>query len=101
VAFVPAAPLLYVAVVIYTLGDGLFEPAMSGLIANATEPQRQGRVQGANQSLQSVARTLAPLMAGLLYGFGAYLPYFTSAAVMIVTLLILLYFIRRLVSINT
>lgn len=97
VAFLPAAVLLYVAVIIYTLGDGLFEPAMSGLIANATEPQKQGRVQGANQSLQSIARTIAPLIAGLLYGFGAYLPYFTGAAIMMITLAIFLYFSRKLV----
>jgi DHA1 family tetracycline resistance protein-like MFS transporter len=96
VSFLPAAVLLYVAVVVYTLGDGLFEPAMSGLIANSTEPSRQGRVQGANQSLQSVARTIAPLIAGLLYGFGASLPYFTSAAIMVVTLLVFLYFMRKL-----
>lgn len=97
VAFIPGAVLLYIAVVVYTLGDGLFEPAMSGLIANATEPQKQGRVQGASQSLQSVARTIAPLIAGLLYGFGAYLPYFTSAALMTLTLIALVYFSRKLV----
>ncbi len=71
---------------------------MNGLIANATEPQKQGRVQGANQSLQSIARTLAPLIDGLLFGFGAYLPYFVSAALMVLTFGALAYFARRLLS---
>lgn len=96
VAFIPVALLLYVAVIVYTLGDGLFEPSMSGLVANSTEPQHQGRVQGANQSLQSLARTLAPILAGLLYGIGAYMPYFTSAALMAMTLFALIYFSRQL-----
>lgn len=97
VALIPVALLLYVAVVVVTLGDGLFEPSMSGLIANSTEPQHQGRVQGANQSLQSLARTLAPLIAGLLFGIGAYMPYFTSAVLMVGTLAALAYFSRVVV----
>jgi MFS transporter, DHA1 family, tetracycline resistance protein len=92
VVFVPSVTLLYVAVVIYTLGDGLFEPAMSGLISNATKPSMQGRIQGANQGTQSIARVVAPLMAAGVYQFGAYLPYFMSAVLMTVTLIILLTF---------
>ncbi len=92
VAFIQSSLLLYVAVVIYTLGDGLFEPAMSGLISNATEPRMQGRIQGANQGTQSIARVAAPLMAAGLYQFGAYLPYFTGAVIMLATLALLLVF---------
>ena len=82
--------LLYAAIVIYTIGDGLFEPAMTGLIANATESSMQGRVQGANQSIQSVSRFLAPLAAGFLYEMGASLPYFVSALIIGASLLMLL-----------
>ena len=39
---------------------------MTGLIANATEPRMHGLVQGANQSVQSIARFIAPLAAGIL-----------------------------------
>jgi DHA1 family tetracycline resistance protein-like MFS transporter len=92
VAFVGSGILLYVAVIVYTLGDGLFEPAMSGLISNATEPHMQGRIQGANQGTQSIARVVAPLAAAGLYQFGAYLPYYVSAGIMAVTLFILLAF---------
>ena len=78
--------ILYVAIILYTIGDGLFEPAMNGLIANATAPALQGRTQGASQSIQSVSRFLAPLVAGLLYEMGAPLPYFASAAILLVAL---------------
>lgn len=96
VPFSDSAWLLYVAIVIYTIGDGLFEPAMTGLIANATEAHMQGRVQGANQSIQSVSRFVAPLMAGLLYEQFASLPYFVSAILMVVSFLILLMFASSL-----
>ena len=96
VAFIPSAVLLYIAVVIYTLGDGLFEPAMSGLISNAAEPQMQGRIQGANQGTQSIARVVAPLIAAGLYEWGAYLPYYTSAGIMIVVLVGLVVFRSQL-----
>lgn len=89
VAFVQSTVLLYIAVIVYTLGDGLFEPAMSGLISNATEPSMQGRIQGANQGTQSVARVVAPLAAAALYQFAPYLPYFVSAAVMAGTLILI------------
>ena len=93
IGFVPlttSAWLLYAAIVVYTIGDGLFEPAMTGLIANATPPHMQGRVQGANQSIQSVARFIAPLAAGLLYEQIASLPYFISAFLMLATFIALL-----------
>lgn len=86
VALTHSIVLLYIAVVIFTLGDGLFEPAMTGLTADATEPHMQGRVQGASQATQSIARVIAPLMAGVLFEWGAELPYFFAAALMIATL---------------
>ncbi len=84
-----SSAVLYVAIVFYTIGDGLFEPAMTGIIANATEAHMQGRVQGANQSIQSVARFIAPLTAGFLYERTAALPYIVSGAMMIATFVIL------------
>ncbi|HXC25738.1 MAG TPA: MFS transporter [Gemmatimonadaceae bacterium] len=89
VAFTTSAMTLYAAIILYSLGDGLFEPAMTTLIANATDPPMQGRVQGANQSIQSIARVLAPLMAGLCYEVRAYMPYFMSALLMAVLLVLL------------
>jgi DHA1 family tetracycline resistance protein-like MFS transporter len=97
VAFTYSSVLLYAGIVIYTLGDGLFEPAMTGLISNAADQGAQGRVQGANQSIQSVARVVAPLSAGALYEIGASLPYFAAAILMAATLAGLFYFSRKLV----
>jgi DHA1 family tetracycline resistance protein-like MFS transporter len=97
VPFFPSLWLFYAAVIVYTIGDGLFEPAMTGLIANATEPRMQGRVQGANQSIQSVARFVAPLIAGMLYELSASVPYFTSSLMMVVAFIVLFIFGSSLV----
>src|SRR5262249_39508783 len=40
--FVPRVEFLVASIVIFTLGDGLFQPAISGLIANAAPPDAQG-----------------------------------------------------------
>ena len=92
VPFTGSIGFLYAAIIVFTIGDGLFEPAMTGLIANATSASKQGRVQGANQSIQSVARFLAPLIAGLLYEMTASSPYFVSALMMLVAFVVLITF---------
>lgn len=77
-ASAPLAPsllLMYITVIVVVLGDGLVEPALSGLIANNAEPNMQGRVQGANQSMQSAARAVGPLYGGYLYHTGKSMPY--------------------------
>ena len=67
--------ILLVGVALFALGGGLFEPSFSGLISHAADPRSQGRVQGANQSLQSLTRVIGPLAAAALYQYGAHVPY--------------------------
>lgn len=73
----PSTLFAYIAVIIYAFGSGLVEPSLGGLISRAASPQEQGRVQGANQSLQSITRITGPLLAAYLYGFMPNLPYIT------------------------
>jgi DHA1 family tetracycline resistance protein-like MFS transporter len=89
VAFWPSALLLYASVVVFVLGDGLFQPASSGLIANAAPAGAQGRIQGASQSQQAVARALGPVIGAALYTVGAPLPYVAGAVLILGSLGIL------------
>lgn len=89
VYFFPSATYLYSGVVVFVLGDGLFEPSMSGLISNSVEPKMQGRIQGANQSIQSIARIVGPLYGAWLYQYSAAMPYFYSAIIIAICLLII------------
>jgi DHA1 family tetracycline resistance protein-like MFS transporter len=81
IPFVPSAAFLFAAVAVFTFGDGLFQPAMSGMIANAASDRERGQVQGANQGRQAVARVLAPLCAACLYDRHPAAPYVAGAAI--------------------
>jgi len=71
----PSTLFAFIGVIIYAFGSGLLEPSLGGLISRAAKPQEQGRVQGANQSLQSITRIIGPLLAAYLYGIMIPLPY--------------------------
>lgn len=79
----------FVGTFIFAMGGGFFEPSLSGLIANAAPPKEQGRVQGANQSIQSIARIIGPLTAAFLYQFNWSLPYLVSACIIAAALVFL------------
>ena len=91
VSFIHSLVLLYRSVIVVIIGDGLFEPSMSGLISNSVEPQMQGRVQGANQSMQSAARVVGPLYGGWVYNVGVALPYIGNIFVAFFAVVTLLY----------
>jgi DHA1 family tetracycline resistance protein-like MFS transporter len=74
VTLLPNVGFLIVAVTVFTLGDGLFQPSISGIIANAAPADAQGLVQGANQAQQSLARMSGPLLAAVLYPIDSSLP---------------------------
>jgi DHA1 family tetracycline resistance protein-like MFS transporter len=93
--------LIYVGAILFALGDGLFEPSISGLISATASRSEQGRVQGAHQSIQSIARIFGPIMVTFIYPFGANLVYFTSAFITFASLLsimIILPVIRRRIA---
>ncbi len=82
--------ILFIGVIILNIGDGLYEPSASGLISNAVGPKMQGRVQGANQGMQSVARVIGPIFAAWAYQYWHGLPYALEAGITIVALVILI-----------
>jgi DHA1 family tetracycline resistance protein-like MFS transporter len=86
---VPRLEFLLASVVIFTLGDGLFQPSMNAIIANAAPANAQGLVQGANQSQQALARMLGPLLAAVLSPFGAAAPYWTGGLIAMAGVVIL------------
>ncbi|NGZ84845.1 MFS transporter [Duganella aceris] len=80
-AIFPVLPLLVCGIAMFTFGDGLFQPSVSALIADAAPVGRQGEVQGANQAQQSIARMFGPLASAWLYGLFAGAPYAAAAIV--------------------
>lgn len=82
--------LLFIGVILLNVGDGLFEPSLSSLISGAVGPKMQGRVQGANQGMQSVSRVIGPLFSSWVYQYWHGLPYASESVISFVALGILI-----------
>lgn len=63
----PLAAVLYVSVVIFTLGEGLFTAAQSAVISVAAPGSAQGQAQGGAQALGQLAQVIGPFGGGQLY----------------------------------
>ena len=63
----PHAYTIIASVIIITLGEGLFEPSLNGSLSKSVGDHEQGKLQGVNQSLQSLYRVLIPLGAAAVY----------------------------------
>ena len=87
--FVPRVEFLLAAIVVFTLGDGLFQPPMNAIISNAAPADAQGLVQGANQSQQAMARMLGPLLAAVLSPFSAAASYWAGGLIAMMGVVIL------------
>ena len=89
-AIIVSPILFYAAVVVYIIGDGLFEPSISSLISYSAPKNMQGRVQGASQGMQSMARIIGPLLASSVFAIWKGLPFFTSSILMGISLIVII-----------
>ena len=72
-----------------TMGAGILEPSLGGLISRAAGPRQQGLVQGGNQSIESLARILGPVCGGVLYvQVGHASPYWSGAVIVGLAILV-------------
>jgi DHA1 family tetracycline resistance protein-like MFS transporter len=83
--------LIYVGLIIINVGDGLFEPSQGSLISTSAGPHMQGRVQGANQGMQSIARTIGPFFAAWIYQYWRGFPYASEAILVVISLIIFVF----------
>jgi DHA1 family tetracycline resistance protein-like MFS transporter len=87
VAATSSLPLVWLAIVITSLGAGLVTPALTGLFSQAVSEQEQGRAQGSSMAAQALARVIAPVWAGYAYAqISAPAPYWSGALILLVTL---------------
>lgn len=80
--------LLMTSLVILAVGYSLMNPCLSALVSKQATAENQGSVLGIFQSFASAARVLAPLGAGILYGYRVELPFWMGAGVIALGLLI-------------
>jgi multidrug resistance protein len=75
--------LLYVAVAIVAVGNGLNTPSLSSLISRSASGDEQGGVLGVSQALGALARIAGPIVGTFTLAFGATMPYLTGAGAML------------------
>jgi DHA1 family tetracycline resistance protein-like MFS transporter len=75
---------VWIALVPFGIGTGLFNPVLSSLISKTASPRERGAVMGRYQSASAIGRVGGPLICGPLYMYvGAGAPYLASAALML------------------
>ena len=60
---------LYLAAAPVFAGVSFLQPGLQGLMTARVEPDEQGRLQGANQSLQGLASVLGPIVFGMTFAW--------------------------------
>jgi len=88
-------PALAGAVLLIGIGHGLANPSVQGLLSRVTPAGDQGAVFGTLTSAQTLARMVNYLLANYLLGFGASVPYWEAAGVMVVALVLALGFVGK------
>ena len=75
--------IISLAIIFIIFGSGLFEPTYNGKLSQSIDENKQGKLQGVNQSLQSANNVLIPLGAAAIY---LYSPGSLYAAAMFIVL---------------
>ncbi|HEY3917021.1 MAG TPA: MFS transporter [Stellaceae bacterium] len=81
--FSPDLAAILIVMALLSIGLGVLNPAVTSLVSRAAGAQERGGILGVNQSGQSLARILGPLIAGLVYSAaGRDAPYYVGAMIM-------------------
>ena len=79
--------LLWVSIVLITIGEGLFDPSYNNMLSRSVSENKQGQLQGVNQSLHSTYEIFGPFVAGVIYLYYPSAIYILAALFMLTTLL--------------
>jgi multidrug resistance protein len=80
---------LTLALVLLVVGQGLASPTLSALVAGRSARDRRGMTLGFQQSVGGLARSVGPVLAGVLFGRSIPAPYLAGAALVVIALAVL------------
>lgn len=66
-SYFPSGYLIFTAVVLIVIGEGLFDPSYNSQLSNSVSDTKQGLLQGTNHSLQALYRVIIPIGAATIY----------------------------------
>jgi DHA1 family tetracycline resistance protein-like MFS transporter len=79
---------LYLILPLVAIFQGSTSPNLTALVSTQSDPKTQGAIMGIQQSVQSLAQAIPPIIAGFIVSIDTNLPITVAAAVMLVTGLI-------------
>lgn len=77
--FIHSAIVISLAVIFIIAGEGLFDPTYNGKLSQSIDENKQGKLQGVNQSLQSANNMLIPLCAAAIYYYSPAMLYIAAS----------------------
>lgn len=75
--------LNFVLLFFISMGNGLISPSITSLLSQRVPPQQSGSLLGVFQSMNSLARAIAPAIGGFLYDIHRTYPFVLSSIIMI------------------
>ncbi|MGZ3943783.1 MAG: MFS transporter [Mucilaginibacter sp.] len=93
--YVHSAIIISLAVVFIISGEGLFDPIYNGRLSQSIDESQQGKLQGVNQSLQSVNNMLVPLVAAAIYFYSPGMLYATAAFIVLAAVMMYAKFLPK------
>jgi DHA1 family tetracycline resistance protein-like MFS transporter len=92
---ISSAIIITLAVICIISGEGLFEPTYNGKLSQSFEENKQGKLQGVNQSLQSANNMLIPLGAAAIYFYSPIGLYATTVFIILVAIIMYVKYIPK------
>lgn len=76
-------PYIYIILFFISMGNGLISPCITSLLSQKSDKSQTGALLGVFQSLNSLARAIAPIIGGFLYDIHFAYPFVLSFLIMI------------------
>ena len=89
-SYFPSGYLIFSAVALIVLGEGLFDPSYNSQLSNAISDTKQGLLQGTNHSLQALYRVIIPIGAATIYTFNHGIIFAIASIILLVGLFLYL-----------
>ena len=86
--YIHSVVIISFAVILIISGEGLFDPTYTGMLSQSVDESKQGKLQGANQSLQSANNVLIPLGAAAIYFYSPGMLYATATLILLAAVIL-------------
>jgi MFS transporter, DHA1 family, tetracycline resistance protein len=87
--------MLYLVSPLIAMSQGLISPNLQTIVSNSGGASEQGEILGINQSVQSLAQAIPPVMAGFIVSINMNLPILTASVFTFIAAIVFLFFYMR------